>query len=367
MLVAYRFRKLVFALLPTMLVGVAAGWPPGLLAQGLRERGGFSASSSGTAAIAIPQREQFPLLAQVAQLAKSAAAYSGALQQASQPMRETFTRLERAVRIGNRLNLTTTQGYIDELTTLIPLIERYGSPEDTTAMLNFLKRFRQHYRALALTAEETARGADRDNLRRYRAANAQVAPPGEPNRRVLFFGDSITDGWKLAEYFPGKDYVNRGISGQITGEMLGRMQADVIAHRPAALLILAGTNDLSRGVPMETIQDNFLSITQLASFHKIKVIVASILPVSDYHAAGDPELGRTAARPPLKIRQLNQWLAKLCHDQGYTYLNYADQMADSKGLLRADLAEDGLHPNEAGYKIMAPLAQAAIDKTLAGQ
>ena len=202
------------------------------------------------------------------------------------------------------------------------------------------------------------------NLRRYAEANGTQAGPVSGKPRVLFYGDSITDGWRLNEYFPERDYVNRGISGQITGEMLGRMQADVIAHRPQAMLILAGTNDIARGVAVGTIQNNLTMIADLCEFHKIKVILASILPVSDHHKAVNPRFEMTKGRPPAVIRELNTWMAAFAKKRGFTYLNYYDSMVDSGGFLKAELADDGLHPNSAGYRVMAPLAQVAIDETV---
>ena len=160
------------------------------------------------------------------------------------------------------------------------------------------------------------------------------------------------------------DFVNRGISGQITGEMLGRMQADIIAHKPQAMLILAGTNDIARGVAVETIKNNLTMIADLCEFHKIKVILASILPVSDYHKDKNPRFAMTGTRPPAVIRQLNAWMATFAKQRGFTYLNYYDAMVDPSGFLKAELADDGLHPNPAGYRVMAPLAQAAIEAAL---
>jgi len=227
-----------------------------------------------------------------------------------------------------------------------------------------LDRLEVHFRGMLDAKEIQLRGSDRDNLRRHSDANTKLAQPEAAKPRVVFLGDSITDGWRLNEYFSDKDYVNRGISGQITGEMLGRMKADVIDLKPASVLILAGTNDLARGVPISTITNNLIMISDLADYHKTKVIFASILPVSDYHQDQDPNYEQTARRPPDQIRALNAWLQKFCQSRGYTYLDYFSSLVDSAGFLRAELADDGLHPNSAGYRVMAPLAQAAIDKTV---
>ncbi len=241
----------------------------------------------------------------------------------------------------------------------------YPLPGETLAQMVELKgiaeRLEIHFRALLDNAEARLRPADRDNLKRYEEANQRLAPPSAAQQRVVFFGDSITDGWRLNEYFGSKDYVNRGISGQVTGEMLGRMKADVIDLRPNAMVILAGTNDLARGTPVSTVTNNYTMIAALAKLHGIKVVFASVLPISDYHKDQNPDWERSRQRPPASILALNDWLKRYCASNGFGYLDYFTALADKAGMLKADLAEDGLHPNAAGYRIMAPLAQAAID------
>ena len=204
---------------------------------------------------------------------------------------------------------------------------------------------------------------DWPQLGRYRDKNSGVQPPAKNEQRVVFMGDSITDGWKLDEYFPGKPYINRGISGQTTPQMLIRMRADVIAHNPKVVVILAGTNDIAGNTgPMtvEMIQDNYASMAELAKANGIRVVFASVLPVHDYN----PQRKMTSGRPPEKILQLNTWLKEYCAKNGHIYLDYFSQMVDDKGFLKAELANDGLHPHAEGYKIMAPLAEAAIAQAL---
>lgn len=212
--------------------------------------------------------------------------------------------------------------------------------------------------------ENDLREPDRDNLRRYRDANRSLGPPSAAQPRVVFLGDSITDMWRLNEYFPGRDFVNRGIGGQITGQMLGRFYADVIALKPAAVVILAGTNDIARGVAPETIQNNLTMMHELAEAHKIKVILASILPVSDHHKDVHPAYEQTKRRPLPAILEMNRWIQGFCERRGCVYLNYYPALAGPDGQLAPNLADDGLHPNAAGYRIMAPLALAAIEKAL---
>jgi len=225
-------------------------------------------------------------------------------------------------------------------------------------------RLDSHFRALLDSKDEQIVNADRDNLKRYDEANRKL-PRAEASRpRVVFMGDSITDIWRLNEYFPDPDFINRGISGQITGEMLGRMKADVIDLHPEAVVILGGTNDLARGIPLTAIEDNYMMMADLASYNKIKVIFASVLPVTDVHKSENPSYERTKDRPPVYISALNEWIARLCTQRGYTYLDYYTALADSGGRLKDDLSDDGLHPNSKGYRIMAPLALAAVNKTL---
>ncbi len=208
---------------------------------------------------------------------------------------------------------------------------------------------------------------DFGELARYRAANAALQPPAPGENRVVFFGDSITDIWKLADYFPGKAYVNRGIGGQTTPQMLVRFRQDVIDLHPKVVIILAGTNDIAGNTgPMrlEDIEANYASFAELARLHHIKVIYSSVLPVHNYTPQSRDLF---AQRSPKKVLALNKWLQAYCAaaSNGCTYLDYFSSMVDGKGLMKKDLADDGLHPNAAGFKVMAPLAEAAIEKALA--
>ena len=225
-------------------------------------------------------------------------------------------------------------------------------------------RLDAHFRALLDSKEARLANPDRDNLKRYAEDNRKLAQPDPAKPRVIFFGDSITDLWHLNEYFPDKAFVNRGIGGQITGEMLGRLKADVINLRPSAVVILAGTNDLARGIPLTGIEDNLLMIADLCDTYKIKVIIASVLPVSDYHSGENKSYERTPQRPPIFIKALNEWIESFCANRHHVYLNYHAAMVDETGQLKADLGDDGLHPNAKGYRIMAPLALEAIQKAL---
>jgi lysophospholipase L1-like esterase len=208
-------------------------------------------------------------------------------------------------------------------------------------------------------------------LGRYAAANAALPPPIRRERRVVFFGDSITDGWSRPRnggFFPGKRYINRGISGQTTAQMLVRFRADVVALRPQAVVILAGTNDIagnSGPTTPEAIQHNLAAMTDIARANRIKVVLASLLPVSDEKkdAQGKP-LVRTAERPPEAIVALNRWIAEYARKMGHVFLDYHAALANEQGTLKNELNDDGVHPNAAGYAVMTKLAESAIARAL---
>src|SRR5581483_10615878 len=237
---------------------------------------------------------------------------------------------------------------------------------------------------LALSARGLAdQLQDWNQLGRYHEDNQKLKQQSAPAGRVVFMGDSITDFWKLTEYFPGKPYVNRGISGQTTPQMLVRMYPDVIDLKPAAMVVVAGINDVSRNTgpsTAEMIEQNIMAMTELAQHHGIKVILCSLLPVSDYPylkqqsepPAAAPVQGRgpfprikmTEGHPPADILKLNAWMKAYAARANAIYADYFTAFADEKGWLRDGYSADGLHPNADGYKIMAPIAAAAIQKAL---
>jgi lysophospholipase L1-like esterase len=205
---------------------------------------------------------------------------------------------------------------------------------------------------------------DFGELARYRDGNAALAPPGTKENRVVFLGDSITDYWKLPDYFPGKPYLNRGIDGQTTPQMLVRFRQDVIDLHPKVLVVLAGTNDIA-GVTgptrNEDIEANYTSMAELARAHNIHLVFSSLLPVYNYTEDAKESF---ALRPAERILVVNRWLEHYCAKNGFVYLDYFSALVDEHGMLKRDLSDDGLHPNAAGYKIMAPLAEASIVKAL---
>ena len=205
-------------------------------------------------------------------------------------------------------------------------------------------------------------GQDWPELNRYRAYNAKLGLPAANESRIVFMGNSITEGWSnfLPEYFSGKSYVNRGISGQTTPQMLVRFRADVIDLQPKAVVILAGTNDIAGNTGPATIKmiaDNIISMAELAQENNILVVISSVLPVYDYS-------WKPGLEPVEKISRLNKIIKNYAIKHGHTYLDYYSAMVDDKKGLKEEYTYDGVHPNKAGYEVMATLAEQAIANTL---
>jgi lysophospholipase L1-like esterase len=203
---------------------------------------------------------------------------------------------------------------------------------------------------------------DWPQLKRYQADDEALPPPPAGDRRVVFYGDSITDNWghHVGTFFPGKPYVNRGISGQTTPQMLVRFQQDVVHLKPSAVVILAGTNDIAGNTGPSTpqmIEDNFRSMTDIAKQNGIKVILASITPAYSYP-------WKPGVDPVATIRQVNEWLKTYCSHEHLVYLDYYSAMVDDKGAMKPGLSKDGVHPTIEGYAVMAPLAEGAIHQAL---
>ena len=228
---------------------------------------------------------------------------------------------------------------------------------------------------------------DWNQLGRYHQANQELKKQSADPGRVVFLGDSITDFWKLDEYFPEKPYVNRGIGGQTTPQMLVRMYSDVIELQPRAMILLAGINDVANNTgpsTAEMIEQNIMAMTELAQHHGIKVILCSLLPVSNYpflkQQSGDsppapprgpfpglgpfPRMRMTETHPPSDILKLNAWIQEYANRVSAVYADYFTALVDERGWLKDPDSADGLHPNAEGYKVMAPIAAAAIEKAL---
>jgi lysophospholipase L1-like esterase len=239
------------------------------------------------------------------------------------------------------------------LTTIAVLLVALGFPTGDNRRLDQEKEQR---------VIEDAQQNDWANLARYRDANAQLGAPKPDEDRVVLFGDSITESWAqfFPTMFPGKPYIGRGISGQTTPQMLVRFGQDVVALKPKVVVILAGTNDIagnSGPSTLKMIEDNFRSMTKVAKANGIRVVLSSVLPVYDYP-------WKPGLQPAEKIVALNAWLKDYASRTGVTYLDYHSAMSDARHGLRADLGSDGVHPNEAGYRVMAPLMERAVATAL---
>jgi len=213
---------------------------------------------------------------------------------------------------------------------------------------------------------------DWPDLAHYRDANATMAALAKDEQRVVFMGDSITDMWVLPQFggfFPGKPYLGRGIGGQTTPQMLLRFRADVIALRPKVVVILAGTNDIAGStgpITLEETEGNLASMAELARANGIRVVLSSVMPVSNYgHDREGHPIDMRIKRPPEKILELNTWIKKYAAEKGHVYLDYFSVMVDDEGLLKKEISADGLHPNAAGYAVMAPVAEKAIQAAMA--
>jgi lysophospholipase L1-like esterase len=200
------------------------------------------------------------------------------------------------------------------------------------------------------------------NLGRYSADNIRIGLPAAGENRIVFMGNSITEGWINLdpEFFNGKPYINRGISGQTTPQMLVRFRPDAINLKPAVIVILAGINDIAGNTgpsTLEMIEDNLASMVELAEANGISVVLSSVLPALDFP-------WRPGMEPAEKVVNLNAWIRKYAETRGCVYLDYFTRMADERHGLKAELTYDGVHPNLAGYKVMEPLAESAIKKAL---
>jgi lysophospholipase L1-like esterase len=312
----------------------------------------------------LSSNDAFELYARAVQLMESTTLAVPELAHAGAPLIENARQAVATLRALNRQDAGVTYTFLGNVRAYLALADAIPKPgvlaeeaaRQFAELRDTLDRAEANFRVLLEAKEMQLRNPDRDNLARYAEADAKLAPPQADKPRVVFLGDSITDFWRLNEYFPDRDFVNRGIAGQTTGQMLGRMEADVIALKPEGVLVLGGTNDIALGVPLTTIQSNLTAIAELARAHGIRFMLASLLPVSDYHAKRNPFWERTRQRPPASIRALNEWMQAFCRQRECAYVDYFSGMVDPQGYLKADLSDDGLHPNAAGYVVMAKAA-----------
>jgi len=208
-----------------------------------------------------------------------------------------------------------------------------------------------------------AENSDWANLGYYEKRNRELGFPDENEKRIVFMGDSITEEWGnlYPEFFSGNYYINRGIGGQTTPQMLIRFKPDAIDLNPHAIIILAGTNDIAGNTGPSTVKmitDNIFSMAELAIAYEIKVILSSILPVYQY-PWGDDVLD-----PPSSIGSINSKIKEYVENKGLVYLDYYSSMVDDRKGLKLDFTGDGVHPNEAGYRVMSAIAGEIISQVL---
>jgi lysophospholipase L1-like esterase len=207
-----------------------------------------------------------------------------------------------------------------------------------------------------------AQNNDWPNLGRYKEENLKIGLPTTDENRVVFMGNSITEGWAQlsSNFFTDNHYVNRGISGQTTPQMLVRFRPDVVNLKPKVVVILAGTNDIAGNTGPSTlkmIEDNIASMVEIAKSNNIKIVLCSVLPVYDYP-------WKPGLEPSQKIIDLNKWIKEYSIKNEIIYVDYFTPMADQRNGLKKEYSEDGVHPNKAGYKIMESIVIQAIKETL---
>jgi lysophospholipase L1-like esterase len=347
-----------------------------LLALGLWAQSTSSPPNPGQAILGQPEALGQPEVEQLAtrmlQLMESTAVAVPGLTRASEPVKRnadaTFTAMQRAPR-----SAALTYQFINQIKAYLALSDSIPKPfpfpaaadQQYSELRNGLQSLQRHFEAIldAQNQMEQNRDSDPNSLKRYADADSKMlAPTRVP--RVVFLGDSITEAWRLNEYFTGRDFVNRGIGGQTTLQMLARFRQDVASLNPKVVVVLGGTNDIAAGVSPDQIEENLKTIGDIAKAHGIKPVLASILPVSDYHKDADPHYEMTPNRPPAAIQSINNWMRSYCQSQGFVYVDYYSAMIDSAGQMQAELSDDGLHPNAKGYRVMSPVALEAIGRVL---
>jgi lysophospholipase L1-like esterase len=202
-------------------------------------------------------------------------------------------------------------------------------------------------------------------LQRYQTVNATLSAPLAGETRVVFFGDSITDFWDLDAFFPGENYINRGIGGQNTKQLCARLVQDVLALQASVVWFLGGTNDIAQGASNEEILDNVRFVVSRCRQAGIQVVLSSLLPVSDYHQEKDPLWERSQLRPQDRIREVNTGLSEIAASRAAIYLDLFSLLIDANDQMPADFADDGLHPNAKGYHCITPPVKKALDQAKA--
>lgn len=319
-----------------------------------------SAQSPSNALLSPPEMQSAS--GRVLQLMDLAANAVPGLARASEPLRQTTQ--ATVAKLGKTpKDPSITLEFTNQVKAFLSLSDAFPRPDffSPTASQQFLElrdsvqRLDRHFAALLVREQEEIRAAAADpyNLQRYAVANSRELAPTPSLPRYVFLGDSAIDGWRLSEYFAGQDFVNRGIAGQTTSQILPRFLADVVALHPLAVVVLAGSGDLAAGISPSAIADNLVMMGDVAKAHSVQPIFASLLPASG-------EAAKT--RTPEAVRKVNTWLRDYCIRENFIYLDYFSAMADANGMMKADLTDDGANPNSRGYRAMAPLVMDAIQR-----
>jgi lysophospholipase L1-like esterase len=319
--------------------------------------------AAASALLSQPDAEQ--LATRMLQLIESTAVAVPGLVRASEPVQQnaemTFAAIQRAPR-----NPALIYQFINQVKAYLALADSIPRPypfpptadQQYAELRESLQRMQQHFEAILQiqNLETHTRDTDPNDLKHYADADSKLLPPGKLPR-VVFLGDSITENWRLNEYFVGRDFINRGIGSQTTLQMLARFLQDVVALHPRVVVILAGSGDIAEGIQASQIEDNLAMMGDLAKVYGFKAAFASILPVGN-------EAAKT--RPTAAIQAVNRWLQNHCQSEGLVYIDYYSAMVDQSGQMQADLSDDGLHPNAKGYRVMSPIALEAIGRIASG-
>jgi lysophospholipase L1-like esterase len=308
----------------------------------------------------LSQPETQTTVTRVLQLMESTATAIPGLPRASEPLRQNTQTTAAALGKAPRDPSLTLQ-LINDIKAYLALSDTLPRPDYFPAaasqqfleLRDELQRLDRHFQALLIREQIDAHASDGDpyNLKRYAAADSKQSVATSP--RYVFLGDSATDLWRLNEYFAGKDFINRGIAGQTTNQILPRVLADVVALRPVGVIVLAGSSDIAAGMSPSAIADNLVMIGDVAKAHGVQPVFASVLP-----AGGEAAKTRT----PEAIQKVNTWLRDYCIRESFIYIDYYTAMADSKGMMKPELSDDGVNPNARGYRVMSPLVLDGIDR-----
>jgi len=318
------------------------------------------------------QKDADQLATRMVQLVESTAFVVPGLIKASEPVKASAQATAKAMQT-KPLNPALTWQLMSQIRAYLALADSMPRPDTVppaadqqfAELREDAQRMQRHFEAILLdqNVATVTQNSDPADLKHYADADAKILPASKAPR-VVFMGDSITDFWRLNEYFTGHDFVNRGIAGQNTLQMLARFRQDVLSLNPKAVFILGGINDIGEGIGIAQTEQSLATMAELARARGIGVALGSVLPVSDYHKDIDPSYELTKERSPATILALNKWIENYCRTEGFAYVNYYASMVDSSGQMQADLSDDGLHPNGKGYRVMSPVALEGVGRAL---